>query len=267
MIKNILEISKNFFLYRHLLMHLVGREIKGRFAGSAAGLLWNFLHPLIMFAVYLFVFIYIFKMRLSGYEGSQTAVVYLMSGLFPWLALAEGLSRSTSSLIENATLIQKSVFPTELLPAKAVIAAFSTHGLAIALLALYALLVKHNFTVILYLPLIIAFQAVFTLGVGFVFSCLSVFWRDTVQLMQLVVGFWIYITPILYPMSLLPDWAHGLMLINPVYPFVSLYQSIFLTGTIGDYTMLILVFLWTAVVYSLGAFVFSKLKYEFADWL
>ena len=246
---------------------MVIREIKGRFAGSSAGLLWNFIHPLVMLGVFLFVFVYIFKLRVSGYSGSHGAAVYLMSGLFPWMAMAEGLSRSTSSLIENANIIQKAVFPTEILPAKAVIAAFSTHGIAIVILALYALLTRQNYTLLVYLPLIIIFQAVFTLGVGFMFACLSVFLRDTLQILQLAVSFWIYITPILYPVNMLPEWAQGIMYINPVYPFVSIYQSLFLTGAIGDYTMIILVFLWTFVFYSLGAFVFSKLKYEFADWL
>lgn len=246
---------------------MVSREIKGRFAGSSAGILWSFIHPLIMLLVYLFVFVYIFKLRLPEYSGSRGAAIYLMAGLFPWMALAEGVTRSTSSLIENAALIQKTVFPTEILPAKAVIAAFSTHGVAIGVLALYAIVINQHIAVIVYLPLIIILQVLFTLGVGFIFASISVFLRDVLQILQLLVGFWIYVTPILYPVSMLPQWARNIMYINPVYPFISIYQSLFLQGGMRDYTAVLLALMWTIIFYSTGAYVFSKLKPEFADWL
>ncbi len=266
-LKQTLNISKNFFLYKHLLIHMVIREIKSRFAGSSAGILWSFIHPLVMLLAFLFVFVYIFKLRLPEYSGSQGAVIYLMAGLFPWMALAEGISRSTSSLLENATLIQKTVFPTEILPAKAVIAAFSTHGIAIGALAVYAVLIKHHIAILAYLPFIIVLQLLFTLGVGFILACLSVFLRDTLQVVQLLITFGIYVTPILYPISMLPEWARSIMYINPVYPFISIYHDLFLHGGIRDYTMVLLVLMWTIIFYSTGAYVFSKLKPEFADWL
>lgn len=267
MLERILHTSKNFFVYRHLLAHLIVREIKSRFAGSSAGILWSFIHPLIMILVYLFVFVYIFKLRLPEYSGGKEAAMFLMAGLFPWMALAEGLIRSASSLIENATLIQKTIFPTEVLPAKAVVSAFATHGVAIGALAIYAVIIKHHFAILLYLPFIIILQIFFTLGLGFMLSCLTIFLRDTLHVLQLLVGFWIYLTPILYPVSMLPEWARLAMYGNPVYPLISIYQSLFLNGDIGNFLMFLLVLMWTIFFYFLGAFFFSKLKYEFADWL
>ncbi|MBI5640417.1 MAG: ABC transporter permease [Nitrospirae bacterium] len=267
MLRHIADLSRNFITHRHLLAHMVVRDVRGRFAGSSAGLLWNFIHPLVMLLVYLFVFVYIFKLRLPDYAGSKGAVIYLMAGLFPWMAMAEGLIRSTSSLIENANLIQRSVFPPEILPAKAVIAAFSSHGIAIAMLAAYSVITEQSYGIIIYLPLIVILQVMFTLGIGFIFACISVFFRDILQVLQLVIGFWIYATPILYPLSMLPEWAQKAMYINPVYPFASLYQSLFLNGGITDYTMVTLLLAWTILFYAAGAFIFSKLKYEFADWL
>jgi len=246
---------------------MVARDIKGRFAGSSAGLLWSFIHPIVTLLIYLFVFVYVFKLRIPGASGSKGAAIYLMSGLFPWMAMAEGMMRSTSSLVENAGLIQKSVFPVEILPAKAVIAAFSSHGIALILLALYTIVTKHNFELILYLPLIVLLQAVFTLGIGFIFAAVSVFFRDILQILQLIVSFWIYVTPILYPVSMLPQWGQSLLYLNPVYPYTSIYQSLFQSGSIGSYKMLGILLIWTTLFYVSGAFVFSKLKHEFADWL
>lgn len=267
MLKHIREISTNFIRYRHLLIHMIFRDVKGRFAGSSVGLLWNFIHPLVMLAIFLFVFVYIFKLRLPDRGGTLSAAIYLMSGLFPWMAMSEGLSRSMHSLIENANLIQKSVFPTEILPAKAVIAAFMSHGIAIVILAVYTLFTERHFGILLYLPIVVACQIIFTLGLGFIFSCLSVFIRDTLQVLQLVIGFWLYITPILYPVSMLPEWARSAMYANPVYPFVAIYQSLFLNGHLGDATMILLVAFWTALSYASGAYLFVKLKDELADWL
>ncbi|HWR90302.1 MAG TPA: ABC transporter permease [Dissulfurispiraceae bacterium] len=267
MLRQIAEISRNFITFRHLLAHMIFKEVKSRFAGSSVGLLWNFIHPLVMLLIFLFVFVYIFKLRLPDQGGTHNASIYLMSGLFPWMALSEGLMRSTNSLIENAEIIKKSYFPTEILPAKAVVAAFSSHGVAIVILAGYVIATKQSYGILLYLPLVIAAQALFTLGVGFIFSCLTVFVRDTVQILNLVIGFWVYVTPILYPLSMLPEWARSAMYGNPVFPFVQIYQSLFLKGEIGDHTMMLMAVAWAVFAYSVGAYVFAKLKGEFADWL
>ncbi|MFZ2197952.1 MAG: ABC transporter permease, partial [Thermodesulfovibrionales bacterium] len=90
---------------------MVKREVKGRFAGSMGGLLWNFIHPVLMLIVYIFVFVYIFKIRVGSEASTGTSVIYLIAGLFPWIMISEGLSRGTSSLIENSNLIQKTSFP------------------------------------------------------------------------------------------------------------------------------------------------------------
>jgi len=261
------HVIKNFFIYRHLLLQMVTREIKGRFAGSMGGLLWNFIHPILMLVVYLFVFVYIFKMRVGSEAGAGTSVVYLIAGLFPWIMIAEGLSRGTSSLIENANLIQKTSFPVEILPAKAVIAPLFSYGIAILMLSAYKMIFSGSFAFFLILPFIFLLQVIFTLGIAFFTATLTVFFRDVMQIMQVIINFWIYLTPILYPMNLLPDWAGRLMYLNPLYPVITLYHDIFVDGRIGQWKMLSLSLGWSLGFFFIGAFVFNKLKYEFADWL
>lgn len=243
------------------------REIKGRFAGSMGGMLWNFIHPLIMLIVYLFVFVYIFKLRIGSQGGSGTSALYIMAGLFPWIIIAEGLSRGTSSLIENANLIQKTSFPVEILPAKAVLTPLFSHGIAILLLTLYIIISTGSIKIIFILPLIILLQTLFTLGIAFLTATISVFFRDVMQLVQIIVSFWMFLTPILYPMSMLPDWAKTIMYFNPLYPLIATYQSLFVDGTLGQLNMILLAFTWSLAFFVIGAFIFNKLKYEFADWL
>lgn len=260
-------IIKNFVVYRHLLLQMVTREVKGRFAGSMGGLLWNFIHPILMLLVYLFVFVYIFKIRVGPEAGAGASVVYLMAGLFPWIMMSEGLSRGTSSLIENANIIQKTSFPVEILPAKAVIAPFFNYGIAVLLLSAYKMIISGSFTFFLVLPFIFLLQVIFTLGLVFFTATLTVFFKDVMQIMQVIISFWMYLTPILYPMDLLPDWAGRLMCFNPLYPIITLYHDIFIDGRIGQLKTISLSLGWSLGFFLIGAFVFNKLKYEFADWL
>lgn len=261
------DIIRNLYYYRHILSRMVTQEIKGRFAGSAGGVLWNFVHPMLMLIVYLFVFVYIFRIRVATTGGAGTSALYLIAGLFPWMILAEGLSRGTSSLIENANLIQKTAFPNEILPAKALLAPLFSYGIALLLLLLYKIIYSGAFAVILLLPLIVFLQIFFTMGIVFLTATVSVFFRDIMQLVHVVISFWIYLTPILYPISLLPGWAKTVMYFNPLFPFITVYQSLFVSGAVDGWSMLLLSSLWTVLFFVIGSFVFNKLKYEFADWL
>ncbi|HET6516299.1 MAG TPA: ABC transporter permease [Thermodesulfovibrionales bacterium] len=261
------EIIRNLYTYRHILSQMVIREIKGRFVGSVGGLFWHFIHPVVMMVIYLFVFVYIFKLRVGTGGGAGASAIYLLAGLFPWIILAEGLLRGTSSLIENANLIQKTSFPTEILTTKAVLAPLLSYGIAIILLMAYKSITSGFYTIFLVLPLILLLQVFFTLGISFISATMTVFFRDVMQLVQLGISFWIYVTPILYPVSMLPPWAQQAMYINPLYPFMSVYQSLLLQGTTGASHMFLLSSAWALIFFIFGSFIFGKLKNEFADWL
>lgn len=260
-------VTRNIYRYKQMLGQMVINELKGRFAGSIGGLLWNFVHPVLMLLVYLFVFVYVFKLRVGGGGAAGASAIYIMAGLFPWVIISEGLSRGTSSLIENATLIQKTYFPTEILTAKAVLTPFIGYGVAVVLLALYKIIFDGFWAIVFILPFILLLQFFFTLGVAFLASTLSVFFRDVIQLVTLAINFWMYLTPIVYSMDMLPEWAKKVMYLNPLYPFISIYQTLFLEGNAGQWQMLCLALGWTVIFFAAGAFIFTKLKNEFADWL
>jgi len=260
-------VLKNLYHFRNILHQMVLREVKGRFAGSIGGLFWHFIHPIIMVFIYLVVFVYIFKLRVGTGGGTGASAVYLMAGIFPWIILADGLSRGTSALIENANLIQKTYFPTEILTAKAVLAPFINFGIALLLLAAFRIFTDGLWGILVILPFILLLQVFFTIGLAFICSAFSVFFRDILQVVQIIVSIWVYATPIFYETSMLPAWAANLMYINPLFPFISMYHSLFINGTIASWHMLGLSLVWAGGFYVFGAFVFTKLKAEFADWL
>lgn len=261
------EIIRNLYLYRYMLWQMVINEIKGKFAGSFGGLLWHFAHPILILISYLFVFVYIFKLRVNSAAGAGASVIYLMAGLFPWIIMSEGLSRGTVSITENANLVQKTPFPTEILPAKAVLAPILSFGTALLLLTIYKIIFSGAFSIILILPVVLLLQIFFTLGIVFLSTAMAVFFRDIIQMVQVIISFWIYLTPILYPMSMLPEWARPFMYFNPAYPFMAIYQSLFVSGSDIQLNMLLFAFAWSLFFFVSGAFIFNKLKYEFADWL
>lgn len=257
----------NLYHFRHILHQMILREVKGRFAGSIGGLFWHFIHPILMVLIYLFIFVAIFKLRVGTGEGTGASAVYLMAGIFPWMILAEGFSRGTSAMIENANLIQKTYFPTEILIAKAVLAPYVNFGIALLLLAVFGIVTNGLWGILLILPFILIVQIFFTIGLAFICSTFSVFFRDMLQVVQVIVSIWMYATPIFYETSMLPPWAADLMYLNPLFPLVSMYHSLFIKGTIGDWRMVGLSLAWTGAFYIFGAFIFTKLKAEFADWL
>ncbi len=261
------SVARNFFLFRHILWQMVLRDIQGRFAGSIGGLLWNFIHPILMFTTYIIVFVYIFKLRVASHGGAGASAIYIMAGLFPWMIMSEGFMRGTMSLADNANLIKKTSFPIEILPVKSVLAALLTNGIALVLLALYKIIFIGSFGIILALPVVILLQLFFTAGIVFLTSTLSVFFRDVIQLMQVIVNFWAYLTPMLYTMAMLPGWAQKLMVLNPLYPIVAIYQSLLVGNSLPGWNIIVLALFWTSLFFLAGAFIFTKLKYEFADWL
>ncbi len=261
------SIFVNIVSYRSLLQQMVRQEIKGRFAGSSVGLVWNFIHPLVTFVVYIFVFVFVFKLKIGPSANAGTSVEYIISGLFPWFLMAEGFSKGTTCLVENANIIKKSPLPTEILAAQSVINPLFSFGFVILVLTIYQAIITGSPQMILIVPVLVLIQLVFTLGVVFLCSAISVFYRDIVHLMQIIIGLGIFLTPIFYHISMLPTEAQKFLYLNPCYPFISLFQTVFLGGSIFEGNMLLLAIIWAGLFFSSGAFVFNKLKYEFADWL
>ena len=260
-------IINNILTYKHLVIQMIKQDIRGRFAGTAGGVLWNLVDPVAKLLVYLFVFVFIFKLRVGQEHGAGYPAIFIVAGLFPWLIMSEGMLKGASSLLENANLIKKSSFPIEILVARSVFLPFFSHGIVLLLLVLYQVFFNYHIKVLFIVPLIFILQILFTMGCVFFSTVLSIFFRDIIHLHQVMINLWIFLTPIFYHVGMLPEWGQKLMYINPVYPFISAYQCILSDAYTVQWHMLFISFIWTAVVFVAGSFIFIKLKDEFADWL
>jgi lipopolysaccharide transport system permease protein len=253
--------------HRTLFWGFVRNEIKGRFAGSIGGFLWSLLTPLANLLIYVFVFSMIFKIRMKPMEtGTDSFVVYFLAGLLPWTAFSEALSSATDVLLGRANLITKVSFPLEILPISGVIVPFLLNGLGFVMFLVYLIFKGYFHVAWMWIPLVVIAHMVFTLGMVSLIASLSVFLRDIQQFIGTVLSLWFFLTPIIYPLSMVPEKLRWFIKINPMYPFIELYHQTLLHHFISFEMLAYAVSL--ALLCFLGSAVFfERSKYAFADVL
>jgi len=255
------------WVQRQLLRQFVVRDIKGRFAGSSAGILWAVMNPLATIVVYLFVFSLVLRVNVSMEEtGTDLFSLFFLSGLLPWLLFSEALSRSVGCLLENANLITKVVFPVELLPAASVLSAFLINVIGFVLFLGYLSLSGYLHLTWLLLPLVLVAQFFFTWGIASFLAATAVFVRDIRELLGIVLMVLFFATPIIYPPSMVPGNLSWLLDLNPMGMFISVIRDVVFVHRINPVDTIGVVFLGL-FSYALGSWFFMRAKSAFGDVL
>lgn len=249
-----------------LLRELVRRDFQGRYAGSLLGFVWSLVQPLWMLLLYTFVFSTVMKISPVGEARTHHFSIFLFGGLLPWLALNEGVLRSSTAITENASLVKKLRFPSEILVLAVVLAALLHEAIAAAIfVVVLASLGELSWQGLPLLLIAVPLQVGLTLGLGLMVAAVHVFFRDTAQILGMVFNAWFYLTPVVYPLALVPERFRGWLELNPLTPLVGLYRQAFLGGSLvlvkGTGSLALVV----AVVLSLGFWLFRRLKRAFAD--
>ncbi|KJU83192.1 ABC-2 type transporter [Candidatus Magnetobacterium bavaricum] len=256
---------------RHMLKCLVMRDIKVRYADSLIGSSWALIHPLATVATYTFVFSYVLKSRLGQGAGTGNFLLWLLSGILPWFFFSETIQRSLHVLMENKTLITKSVFPAELLLLANLMANLVKHAIMfIIVMSLIVVIDKRPPHMLLYLPVYIVLLSLFTIGLGWCLSAVYVYVRDVGQVLNVVIGLWFFYTPIVYEPSSIPAGLQPLLRINPMYHVVEGYRVAMLgvqSPPEGFYGGLLYLGALSVVVCLVGGIVFKYLKQDFAEML
>ncbi len=253
--------SRHFFLLREL----VKRDFQGRYAGSLLGFLWSFVQPLWMLLLFSFVFSTVMKISPLG-ERTERFGVFLFCGLLPWTALHEGVLRASTAITDNANLVKKLRFPAEVLVLAVVLAALLHETIAAAIfVAVLLWLGELAWGGLPVLLVAVPLQAALMLGLGLLMSSLQVFFRDTTQVLSLVFTAWFYLTPIVYPMALVPEGFRAWVEANPLTPLVGLYRQAFLGGETALAPGTWALALAAAVLLSAGLWLFKRLKPVFVD--
>ena len=256
---------RRLIAYRIAIISLAGRSFKSRFVNTGGGLIWSVVIPLATVFSYWMVFSLGFKAK--GPNGIPFDV-YFMTAYLPWSFFTDALNASTNSVVSNRHLVKKMVFPTETLPLVEILA--STFGHLILLALTIALLLLHGFVPgwgMLQLAYAYLCAVVLALGLGWLLAAVNVFHRDVGQSLSVVLSFWFWATPIVWGVDMLPERWRLFMDINPAYHVVESYRDALLYDRPVWHDLTQLLFFWIIALALgiFGAFVFRRLKPEFAD--
>jgi lipopolysaccharide transport system permease protein len=250
--------------YRGLIQSLVARELKARYRGSVLGFVWSFVNPLLLISIYSFVFTTIMRNN----DQPKPFAVFLFCGLLPWTWFSASLTEATSSLINGGNLIKKVLFPAEVLPIVSVLANMVHFLLGLLILAAFMILFQHypDFGGLPWFLVVVAVQLVFTLGLTFALSALTVHFRDVRDLLTNVLTLWFFATPIIYP-YFMPSVSRFLTLfrLNPFYHLAVSYQEILFFGQFGHARSLLLLAALSVAVFLGGYWLFDRLRDSFAE--
>jgi lipopolysaccharide transport system permease protein len=249
-----------------LIWPLARRFTAARYRGSALGLLWAVVTPLVMIATFTFIFAGIFGARF-GREGTAVDyALYLFCGLLPWTAFQESVQGSSGVVVAHANLVKRVVFPLETLPVAQVLAALAGQlaGTLVLLAAALAFRGELHATV-LWLPVLLLPQLVLTLGASWLIASLGVFVRDTAQAAGLLLTAWMYLTPIIYPESAVPETYRRWIELNPFTPLVRSYRRTLLDGAAPDWPGLAYFSLTALALFVFGYWWFARTRKNFAD--
>jgi lipopolysaccharide transport system permease protein len=256
----------SLFSHFSIIKMMVVRDFQGRYRGSLLGALWPLIHPVGHLLLYTFVFCVVLKVRFGTDASTGNFSLYLMSGLLAWGAISESLSRSTTCILEVPNLVKRVVFPVEVIPIVVALSSVATQiGGLIILFACAAIYQGSVHASTLYLPLVMLPQILFTVGFSWILASLGVYIRDIRHVMSLALSVWMYMTPIVYPASALPENLKFVLWINPVAGMVGDYRRILLEGKAPEPASYAIYAAVSLVLFVAGYYFFMNTKRSFAD--
>lgn len=250
----------------NLLFYFLKKDIKAKYAGSGLGMLWTILMPVVQILLFWFVFSTI--MRARPYADTQMPYIYfLLSSFFFWLAFSEGIIRSATSIIENAEMVKKVVFPNIILPVTVTISSYLHHMVGfIIFITVFSITTSLSPSILLILP-VLFFQLFFSLGLGMLLSALLPYLRDIGQILGPAMQAIFFLSPIIYSIEAVPEQLRIIFYLNPITYFASSYHQIILMKTIPPLHYIAVIVILSTTTFFLGRYVFKKLRDGFSDIL
>ena len=257
-----MNIFKKIYNYRELLKTNVKKEIRGRYKNSFLGVLWSFLNPLLQLLVYSVIF----GALLAG--GDKTYPIYICVALIPWTYFTTAITQAAFTVIGNADIIKKVYFPREILPVSVVTSGAVNFIISTIIILAFVIFsgVGLSWYILLY-PFILLIQYVLLLGIGFIVSSVTVYFRDLEHIIGVVLMAAFYATPIVYNIQQLPHALQVLVNLNPMTHLINGYRDIFYYHQMPNMKMLLILLGISIVLTIVGYFIFKKLQKGFAEEL
>jgi len=259
----------SLYNHRKYILSSALADLRHRYAGTSIGFVWNVLQPLALILIFSLVFSRIVPLRTSAGTSKGVAfLLFLCTGYLPWLGFADGLMRSLNALLDNATYLKKLPIPAHIFVAKAALSALLSMMLSLLLLPLLFAVVGQplgaaDFVVVPAAVLLIGFA----FGLGLLLGTLNVFFRDVAHLTAVVLQLWMWCTPIVYTIEIVPERYRYLFWLNPVHPYILAIREAFLERDVASPATWLAMAGWDAVALLLGLVVMARLRHEVRDVL
>ena len=265
---SLLALFRSLIKNRQLIFQMTKREVVGRYKGSVFGLTWSFLHPILMLAIYTFVFSVVFKARwgVSSTDSKTQFAILVFVGMIVQGLFGEVLNRAPSLILSNANYVKKVVFPLEILPVISMTAALF-HAIISLLVLLVAFIFINGYLswTVIFIPLILAPYVILVLGLAWALASLGVFMRDVGQTIGILTTVLMFMSPVFYPVSALPPRLQSWILINPLTFIIEQIRSVLVEGQLPDWSGLGVYSLIALMIMLLGYTWFQRTRKGFAD--
>ena len=263
-----MSMVRALWAYRAFIIGSVQREFQSKYRNSLLGAAWTVLNPLAMIVVYTVIFAQVMRAKLPGIDSTFAYSIYLCAGVLTWGLFAEIIGRAQNMFLDHANLLKKLSFPRLCLPVTVVANASLNFAIVFALFTVF-LVITGNFPGWAYLGLlpVLAIQIAFAIGLGISLGVLNVFFRDVGQFFGIFLQFWFWLTPIVYPASILPESMRPMMAYNPMATLTAAYQTILVTGQWPNWQTLWPVALLSLLLCVLGFRLFKTHAGEMVDEL
>lgn len=257
-----MNLFKELYNYRELMKTNIKKEIRGKYKGSWLGIMWTFLNPLLMLAVYAFVFPYILRVNVENYT------IFMIVALIPWNFFTTAIQTGTGCVVANGNILKKVYFPREIIPISITTSQLVNFLITCLIMFIFIIVSGVGFSIhILLLPLIILIQFILTLAFNFVLSALTVYAHDIDHFVGVALTLGFYATPIVYLSTMLPEKFQWAMKVNPMAVLVESYRSILYYHQLPDFKILGLWAILSFILLVLGYAIFKKLEKSFVEEL
>jgi len=248
---------------------MIRRDIRSRYIRSTIGFFWSIINPILFLLIFTFLFSIVFKIKIGDYGKEKGFVEFLICGFLPWIAFSEASFKCTGVIIENSNLVKKLKFPSELFVVSTVLSSFVLQliGFGLFILALIFLGKIESFLFLLLLPFVFILQILFTIGIGLILSCINVFFRDMAQIANSLFMIWFYASPVMYPLSMVPEKYRIFLEVNPITHLLEIYRALILRQGFPNWIGVIYVGGLAILLLWIGQSLFLKLKPVFDDYL
>ena len=254
---------KELYDYRQMIISLVKKDLRGRYQGSALGFLWTLINPLFQLIIYTIVFSTFMRM------GIEKFYLFFFVALVPWIFFNACLQQGAMAIIDNKEMVKKIYFPRMVLPMSYVISSFVNMLLSFVVIFAVIIITRFgvNFKALLFLPLIMLIEFMLCLGISLITSACTVYIRDLQHILAILGMGWMYLTPVVYPASFVPEKYRTLFNLNPMASIVTAYRDILYYKQVPQMTTLIQAILMGVILVVVGIAAFNKLQRGFVEEL